>query len=154
MYKNFKQQAVNLMKLYKANQKGVSIVWAILSFVIILLVVTGVLMTAQVFHKRERNDISQKQADYLARSAIDIFTNQITGNQIKISEIGDGNIYAVEINDNEKKYDPIEVKIDKKTNFYISYTATAKYGGMTGKLSGSVYKSAGDWAFQGYSLEN
>lgn len=142
------------------NPKGVSLVWAMVVMIVVLLIVTGILMMAQVFNKRENTTILETKADYYARSGINIMSSQIKSGAISEQtdlpqggDAGSEKSYVVEITDNGDVI-PVTVIIKRdKASYQLNLEATYTRANVTKTVCGRMSKSAGEWQFDGYYVE-
>ena len=150
------------MRPVNKNKKGVALIWAITAFVIVLLVVTGILMMAQVYHKRENTSILKTRADYYARSGINILSSQITSGDIDpaadimdnsgspVSYVVEPVSYVVEIQDGTEKID-VSVKCSMpKASYQMTMEASYSIANVSKTVYGRMEKTAGVWKFMGF----
>jgi hypothetical protein len=143
------------MRPVNKNKKGVALIWAITAFVIVLLVVTGILMMAQVYHKRENTSILKTRADYYARSGINILSSQITSGDIDpaadiMTNSGSPVSYVVEIQDGTEKID-VSVKCSMpKASYQMTMEASYSIANVSKTVYGRMEKTAGVWKFMGF----
>lgn len=157
------------------NKKGVAIIWALVAMLVIVLVVTGILMMAQVFNKRENTAVIKTQADYYARSGINIISSQITSGELdeilskKSDEDGNYNVdqtnstfktsnpinLVVEITDGSEKI-PVSIKIERNlASYQLNIQATYTKGNIEANVYGRMVKKAdtGKWVFDGFYVK-
>lgn len=138
------------------NKKGVAIIWALVAMLVIVLVVTGILMMAQVFNKRENTAVIKTQADYYARSGINIISSQITSGELD-SMLNDGSStdinLVVEITDDSEKI-PVSIKIDRHlASYQLNIQATYTKGNIEANVYGRMVKKADKWDFDGFYVK-
>lgn len=155
------------------NKKGVAIIWALVAMLVIVLVVTGILMMAQVFNKRENTAVIKTQADYYARSGINIISSQITSGELdeilnkKSDEDGNYNVdqttgsqanpinLVIEITDESEKI-PVSIKIDRTRAYYqLDIQSTYTKGNIEANVYGRMVKSedTSKWVFDGFYVK-
>ena len=155
------------------NKKGVAIIWALVAMLVIVLVVTGILMMAQVFNKRENTAVIKTQADYYARSGINIISSQITSGELdeilnkKSDEDGNYDIdqttgsqanpinLVIEITDESEKI-PVSIKIDRTRAYYqLDIQSTYTKGNIEANVYGRMVKSedTSKWVFDGFYVK-
>lgn len=157
------------------NKKGVAIIWALVAMLVIVLVVTGILMMAQVFNKRENTAVIKTQADYYARSGINIISSQITSGELdeilnkKSDEDGNYNVdqtnlifktsnpinLVIEITDGSEKI-PVSIKIDRTRAYYqLDIQSTYTKGNIEANVYGRMVKSedTSKWVFDGFYVK-
>ena len=140
------------------NKKGVAIIWALVAMLVIVLVVTGILMMAQVFHNRENTAVIKTQADYYARSGINIISSQITSGELD-SMLNDGSStdinLVVEITDGSEKI-PVSIKIERKlASYQLDIQSTYTKGNIEAIVYGRMVKSedTSKWVFDGFYVK-
>lgn len=138
------------------NKKGVAIIWALVAMLVIVLVVTGILMMAQVFNKRENTAVLETQADYYARSGINIISSQITSGELD-TMLNDGSStdinLVVEITDDSEKI-PVSIKIDRHlASYQLNIQATYTKGNIEANVYGRMVKKADKWDFDGFYVK-
>lgn len=138
------------------NKKGVAIIWALVAMLVIVLVVTGILMMAQVFNKRENTAVLETQADYYARSGINIISSQITSGELD-TMLNDGSStdinLVVEITDDSEKI-PVSIKIERKlASYQLNIQATYTKGNIEANVYGRMVKKADKWDFDGFYVK-
>ena len=138
------------------NKKGVAIIWALVAMLVIVLVVTGILMMAQVFNKRENTAVLETQADYYARSGINIISSQITSGELdtmlNYGSSTDINL-VVEITDDSEKI-PVSIKIDRHlASYQLNIQATYTKGNIEANVYGRMVKKADKWDFDGFYVK-
>lgn len=138
------------------NKKGVAIIWALVAMLVIVLVVTGILMMAQVFNKRENTAVLETQADYYARSGINIISSQITSGELD-TMLNDGSStdinLVVEITDGSEKI-PVSIKIDRHlASYQLNIQATYTKGNIEANVYGRMVKKADTWVFDGFYVK-
>lgn len=138
------------------NKKGVAIIWALVAMLVIVLVVTGILMMAQVFNKRENTAVLETQADYYARSGINIISSQITSGELD-TMLNDGSStdinLVVEITDDSEKI-PVSIKIDRHlASYQLNIQATYTKGNIEANVYGRIVKKADKWDFDGFYVK-
>lgn len=138
------------------NKKGVAIIWALVAMLVIVLVVTGILMMAQVFNKRENTAVIKTQADYYARSGINIISSQITSGELD-SMLNDGSStdinLVVEITDGSEKI-PVSIKIERKlASYQLNIQATYTKGNIEANVYGRMVKKSDKWDFDGFYVK-
>lgn len=155
------------------NKKGVAIIWALVAMLVIVLVVTGILMMAQVFNKRENTAVIKTQTDYYARSGINIISSQITSGELdeilnkKSDEDGNYDIdqttgsqanpinLVIEITDESEKI-PVSIKIDRTRAYYqLDIQSTYTKGNIEANVYGRMVKSedTSKWVFDGFYVK-
>ena len=155
------------------NKKGVAIIWALVAMLVIVLVVTGILMMAQVFNKRENTAVIKIQADYYARSGINIISSQITSGELdeilnkKSDNNGNYDIVqttgsqanpinlVIEITDGSEKI-PVSIKIDRTRAYYqLDIQSTYTKGNIEATVYGRMVKSedTSKWVFDGFYVK-
>ncbi len=148
------------------NKKGVAIIWALVAMLVIVLVVTGILMMAQVFNKRENTAVIKIQADYYARSGINIISSQITSGELDeiLNKKSDNNTtgsqanpinLVVEITDGSEKI-PVSIKIDRTRAYYqLDIQSTYTKGNIEANVYGRMVKSedTSKWVFDGFYVK-
>jgi type II secretory pathway component PulK len=148
------------MKSFRCkNKSGVALIWAIIVMMVSILIVTGILMMAQVYHKRENTAILETQADYYARSGINIVSSQLTSGAFddELSSTSTMEFkYVVEITDGEDKI-PVNIIIHRNVasyqlNIESTYTNPSNTN-ITKTVFGRMLKQDGSWVFQGYYVE-
>lgn len=140
------------------NKKGVAIIWALVAMLVIVLVVTGILMMAQVFNKRENTAVIKIQADYYARSGINIISSQITSGELD-TMLNDGSStdinLVIEITDESEKI-PVSIKIERKlASYQLNIQATYTKGNIEANVYGRMIKSSetNKWVFDGFYVK-
>lgn len=140
------------------NKKGVAIIWALVAMLVIVLVVTGILMMAQVFNKRENTAVIKTQADYYARSGINIISSQITSGELD-TMLNDGSStdinLVIEITDESEKI-PVSIKIDRTRAYYqLDIQSTYTKGNIEANVYGRMVKSedTSKWVFDGFYVK-
>lgn len=138
------------------NKKGVAIIWALVAMLVIVLVVTGILMMAQVFNKRENTAVLETQADYYARSGINIISSQITSGELD-TMLNDGSStdinLVIEITDESEKI-PVSIKIERKlASYQLNIQATYTKGNIEATVYGRMVKKADTWVFDGFYVK-
>lgn len=158
------------------NKKGVAIIWALVAMLVIVLVVTGILMMAQVFNKRENTAVIKIQADYYARSGINIISSQITSGELdeilnkKSDNNGNYDIdqttgstgsqanpinLVIEITDGSEKI-PVSIKIDRTRAYYqLDIQSTYTKGNIEANVYGRMVKNedTSKWKFDGFYVK-
>lgn len=155
------------------NKKGVAIIWALVAMLVIVLVVTGILMMAQVFNKRENTAVIKTQADYYARSGINIISSQITSGELdeilnkKSDNNGNYDIdqttgsqanpinLVIEITDGSEKI-PVSIKIKRKlASYQLDIQSTYTKGNIEANVYGRMVKSedTSKWVFDGFYVK-
>lgn len=152
---------------FKKNQKGVAIIWALVAMLVIVLVVTGILMMAQVFNKRENTSVLETQADYYARSGVNIISAQITSGSFdtqigklkydeKDKNKGEESEFecVVEVTDGDEKIPiSVTVKKDKGSQLDIEATYENTNGTISRTVHGKMGRKNGKWAFSGFYVK-
>ncbi len=138
------------------NKKGVAIIWALVAMLVIVLVVTGILMMAQVFNKRENTAVLETQADYYARSGINIISSQITSGELD-TMLNDGSSadidLVVEITDESEKI-PVSIKIERNlASYQLNIQSTYTKGNIEANVYGRMIKKADKWVFDGFYVK-
>lgn len=140
------------------NKKGVAIIWALVAMLVIVLVVTGILMMAQVFNKRENTAVIKTQADYYARSGINIISSQITSGELD-TMLNDGSStdinLVIEITDESEKI-PVSIKIDRTRAYYqLDIQSTYTKGNIEATVYGRMVKNedTSKWKFDGFYVK-
>ena len=62
--------------------KGSALLWAICTLLIFMVIVTGIVSLNQQYVNEEINSYSEKKAEYIARSGIDIVVNEIENGKL------------------------------------------------------------------------
>lgn len=136
------------MKVF--NKKGSTLLWAVCAISVLAILVAGILTFSMSFYKTDLSEVSKKQAEYNARSAIEILADQIIENDDKdwLPAVRGERISAfVDLEGNE-----IEVVVERTSQVQLTLIATGKSADEAVVVRAILQKPAvGNWYFSGFT---
>lgn len=149
----------------RKNEQGAALLWVICALVILTVLLSGFMSIASSYYKEERSTLALKQADYFARSGIELVISEIAvefeypetegeeptvTNSFIPSSVDDPLTVSLDL---QSSYldSPCTVKIELLDSNTILLTSSATVGKQRSEVMAKLTSEDGyQWTFLGY----
>lgn len=128
--------------------KGSALLWAICTLLIFMVIVTGIVSLNQQYVNEEINSYSEKKAEYIARSGIDIIVSEIENGKLD-EYLKDTSEFNIILEMEEGVSCDITVQNGDKL---ITLVSKSQNGVSKETVCARLKRSRGKWEFIGYFI--
>ncbi len=133
----------------KKKFKGSAILWAICTLLIFMIIITGIISLNQQYVIEEINSYSEKKAEYIARSGVDIISDEIMSKKLESYLLDDKATFSVSL----KLEDGVECDVQvEKNGKFVTVISTSKSGDREDTVCSKLKKQNDEWCFLGYYI--